>query len=701
MRSAKQYIADRFPWLNLFDSIAAAFVLALIAVPIWPHARLMVDLVFITAIPGLIAAIVWSLTFWPKARVQIGRLKLRYKAVRRSAGIAALACLPFLLLQQASIYLQGPNILRELPPEVAEATAPYPKLGERKVRVVVAIAHLEGDDGAKIEGRLRDALDGLDSRLHVTPVILNRTIAVSGRPQAIAHLEAIGAVTDVRVQALIWGGVKGVAHPGVGPLYETSFGSNSQFGGVYLPADFKLPELPPDDLCNALRLIVATQSAEVMQQYMFKFGDALEPLIKQVRSMADDPRKTTGWSADARARVNLVLGIAATASGIELKSEDSLHTAVAYFQRTQADWTRERDSLEWAIAQLNLGVALSELSNLDDRIETRRAAMVAYQNALAVYQSRSDGLDSASIQLVIGDTFLAIAKHETGAANLRSAVDSYRAAAKEFDVNYYPTSWAEAQRRLGSALWYLGEQGGGAKDLEEAIVADREALKVYSKRHDPIMWAATQLQIAQSLERLGWATSNGDYFRKSVELSRQLLDGYPHGDDSVVWPEIQINLGHALIGMGTFNRGSEAEYAQQAVAAFRAALEKLSFEHQAIDWGTAKTDLGNALLVLGEKTGSDTHYQEQAIDALKDALKVYTPERDPIAWATAKYDLGDALVQLGERGPGINYLQQGVQNYREALAVLPKDGSPQLRNDIQHNLDIALEDLHQRGWTGS
>src|SRR5580704_18212071 len=127
MRSPKQYIADRFPWLNLLDSVAAAFVIALIAASVWPHARLMVVLVFITAIPGLVAAIVWSLTFWREARVGIGRLKLRYKAVRRIAGIAALSCLPFLLLQQASIYLQGPNILRVPAVDVTGLSEPYPQ----------------------------------------------------------------------------------------------------------------------------------------------------------------------------------------------------------------------------------------------------------------------------------------------------------------------------------------------------------------------------------------------------------------------------------------------------------------------------------------------------------------------------------------------------------------------------------------------
>jgi hypothetical protein len=44
---------------------------------------------------------------------------------------------------------------------------------------------------------------------------------------------------------------------------------------------------------------------------------------------------------------------------------------------------------------------------------------------------------------------------------------------------------------------------------------------------------------------------------------------------------------------------------------------------------------------------------------------------------------------------------RGVQDYRDALAALPKDGQPELRNAIQDDLNIALEDLHQRGSTGS
>ncbi len=698
MRTPNQYFADRFPWLTRARAVAGSFGIALLVVFIWPHARLVIDLVIVTAIPGTIGAIVFGLTFWSKARVQIGRRQLRYKAVRRVAGIVALACLPFILTQRASIYLRSPSEV------VSEASQAYPDMKHWRIQVVVAIAHLEGDDGNRLEGRLRDALAGLDPRWHITPVILNRTIAVSGRPQGIAHLDALGAVTDLRVDALIWGGAKGVAHPAVGPLYETMFGSDPQFGGTYLPSDFKLPELQVDDLCTVLRLIAATQSAHFMQQLdfksYFKFGDALEPLIKQVRSIADDPRKTSDWSADTRARLNLALGIANRISGLELNSGDSLHAAVAYLKRTQADWTRDRDPLEWAMVQQNIGFAMSYLAEHDLQVAPLRAAVASYKDALAVYQARSDRLDMARVQLELGVAFEKIGQPEAGVESLRQAADYYRAALMGFDVRYYWSDWAESQRNLGGTLQMLADRDGSVKEYEDAIAADREALKVYHKQSEPIMWAATQSQIAKSLDKLGWATSNRDDFKQSIAMSRQLLEGYPREINPLVWAGIQTNLGEALIGLSGLNPDSETQYPQQAAVAFRAALEELSIEHQPSDWAIAKTGLGNALLELGEN-GSDTYYAEQAIDAFNDALKVITPDRGLIAWAWTKYDLGDALVELGERGAGVRRLKEAVDTYREALTMLSKDKSPQLWGKIQDHLNIALDDLHRRGWNGS
>jgi len=699
MKTPRQLLSERYPWLNLADSLAVAGVLVLAIVAIWPHSRVVIDLVLVTAIPGSIAAIVWVLTFWQKGRVQIGRLKLRYKSVRRSAGLAALLCLPFLMLQQASIYLRGPNILRERRVDVTGLSEPYPKLAKWEIRVVVAIAHLEGDDGHKIEGQLHDALANLDPRLHVTPVILNRTIPTSGRSQGIAHLDAIASVNNARVEALIWGGVKGAAHPAVGPLYATKFGDYPQFGGAFLPGDFKLPELPPDDLCKVLRLIVATDSAEFMVIYEIKFGDALEPLIREVSALVNDPRKTAGWSADTRARMNLILGIASRTSGVELKSKDSLNAAVASFQRTLNDWTRDRDPLEWAMTERNLADALDHLFGLDWHDAPLHPAMTAYQNALAIYESRSDRLDAAHVQLGLASGYEVISQHEPGRENVSNAVDHYRAALAGFDPRTYPDDWGDVQIKLANALRVLAFWDKGTKTLDDAMAANKAALTVYSKQGDPIKWAAAQGQLAQCLLQLGEGTSNADALRQSISLLRQVLDGYPRENSPINWAEFQSALGDALVGLYELEPKSGSEYPQRAAIAYRASLEEFKLEDDPIDWAQAKLGLGNALVQLGNNN-SESSYLNQAIDAYGDCFKVYKSDQEPVLWAEAKFGIGTALASLGEQGSGVSYLQQAVQMYREALAVLPKDSPAGIRKDIQDNLDDALDVLHRRGWTG-
>ncbi len=692
-------MSERYPRLNLADSLAAAVVVVLVIVAIWPHSRLVVDLVLVTAIPGSIAAIVFGLTFWQKARVQIGRLKLRYKQVRRIAGIAALLCLPFLLLQQASIYLQGPNMLREPAVDVSGLSEPYPKPAKWEIRMVVAIAHLEGDDGHKIEGQLRDALANLDPRLHVTPVILNRSITLSGRPQGMAHLDALESVTDVRVDSLIWGGVKGAPSPSVGPLYETEFGDNSQFGGGYLPADFKLPELPPDDLVRVLRLVVATNTAQFMSAYKIEFRDALVPLIGETREMIKDHGKTAGWSADTRARVNLVLSIASRTSGVELKSMDSLSASLAYVQHALDDWTHGRDPLEWAMAQRNLGRTLCDQYNLNRDSALLHPAVAAFQNAMSVYQSRSDGIDVAEIQSELGGLFEAIGRYEPGSENLRKAVEYDRAALNGIDPRKFPNMWGETQIQLGNALRVLSFWDKGTKDLEDAVAANREAVKIYSKQVSPMHWAEAQGQIAQSLSQLGQAASNPDDFRQSILILRQILDGYPRERKPIEWAHIESSLGDALMGLYDLDPKSGGQYPEQAAIAYRASLQELTLERDPLGWAQAKAGLGNALEELGYNN-SDSSYLNQAIDAYGDSLKVFKSDQQPLQWATVKYELGEAFVYLGELGPGVKYLQQGVQNYREALAALPEGGAPDLRNDIQDGLKVALDDLHQRGWNG-
>ncbi len=692
MSSPSQYFADKFPWLTPMRAMAGAFVIALLIVLIWPHAHLVTELVILTAIPGTIGAIVFGLTFWSKARVQIGRWKLRYKQVRRIAGIVAIACLPFLLMQRASIYLRGPH-------PVAAVTAN----GEHLYLVTYyAIAHLEGDDGNRVEKRLITALEGLDRRLNVVPVILDRTIPIAGRAQEFQHLEAVASIRDKRIDTLLWGGVKGAASPAVGPLYMTNlyfdgkFGT--QFGGASIPLDFKLPELPIDQLALVLQLVVAQQTARSMQVWGFKFGDALEPLIKQVRAMASDPHRASGWSGDARARINLAIGVALYTSALELKSEDSFRQAISYFQATQADWTREKNPLEWAMVQKNLGFTQTELSELNLQPAPLKEAVADYQSALAVYQAHSDEIDSAFVQYELGNVFKVIANHEGDADSLRRAVDSYRAAIKGLDPKHYPLTWAAANMQLGGTLNTLADRDGNPKEYEDAIAAFRLALTVYNWDSQPLQWADAQVQLAESLQLLGQARSNVDDLKQAVAICRQVLEGFPRDRDPRRWAGTQATLGNVLLTLNDVQ--PDPSYPPQAVAAFSASLEEQSPKDQPIAWATLKAGLGNALTEVGEN-GTSTYSFEQAIDAFNDALKVFKPDRDPVEWARAKGDLADALSGLGQRGTGIRYLTEAVDDYHQALTVLTKDKMPDDWKKTQHNLDIALEELKQRGWNGS
>ena len=86
-----------------------------------------------------------------------------------------------------------------------------------------------------------------------------------------------------------------------------------------------------------------------------------------------------------------------------------------------------------------------------------------------------------------------------------------------------------------------------------------------------------------------------------------------------------------------------------------------------LDWATTQNNLGNALLRLGERE-SGTARLEEAVAAYRAALQEYARERVPLDWATTQNNLGNALWRLGERESGTARLEEAVAAYRAALA---------------------------------
>ena len=105
---------------------------------------------------------------------------------------------------------------------------------------------------------------------------------------------------------------------------------------------------------------------------------------------------------------------------------------------------------------------------------------------------------------------------------------------------------------------------------------------------------------------------------------------------------------------------------EQAVAAYRAALEERTRARAPLDWAMTQNNLGNALETLGERE-SGTARLEEAAAAYRAALEEWTRERVPLQWAMTQNNLGLALETLGERESGTARLEQAVAAYRAAL----------------------------------
>ena len=106
-------------------------------------------------------------------------------------------------------------------------------------------------------------------------------------------------------------------------------------------------------------------------------------------------------------------------------------------------------------------------------------------------------------------------------------------------------------------------------------------------------------------------------------------------------------------------------------------------------WAATQNNLGNALATLGERE-SETEKLEEAVEAYRAALEEQTRERVPLDWAMTQSNLGDALQLLGERESGTERLEEAVEAYRAALEELTRErDSASMGNDAEQSRQRA------------
>ena len=159
------------------------------------------------------------------------------------------------------------------------------------------------------------------------------------------------------------------------------------------------------------------------------------------------------------------------------------------------------------------------------------------------------------------------------------------------------------------------------------------------------------------------------------------------------WAATQNNLGAALQTLGA--RESGTARLEEAVVAYRAALEESTRERVPLNWAATQNNLGNTLRTLGERE-SGTARLEEAVVAYRAALEESTRERVPLNWATIQNNLGAVLATLGERERGTARLEEAVVAYRAALLERTRERVPLDWAQTRFNLALVQWVLFDR-----
>ena len=296
----------------------------------------------------------------------------------------------------------------------------------------------------------------------------------------------------------------------------------------------------------------------------------------------------------------------------------------------------------------------------------------------------------ATLFRALGDGLYHLGRHDIDATRLNGAIDAYRKALEVYTPERSPLEWAATQNNLGNALAASGKRDRQPEILREAVEAYDSLLKETDREHWPLKWAAIQNNRGTAL--LFLAELENDIARLETAegaLRQALLERTPEAAP-LEWAATQSNLGLVLKSLG--ERTNDTHLLEQSVAAQRKALQQQTQERTPLSWAMTQNNLGNALLEWGRRTNQED-YLDQAAAAYRNAMEVHTQERAPHDWAGTQNNLGMALFTLGVMKQSKELLQQAEDAYRKALAVLDADGSSELRNITQVNLDEALREL--------
>ncbi len=349
------------------------------------------------------------------------------------------------------------------------------------------------------------------------------------------------------------------------------------------------------------------------------------------RQTFDDPQAMMSGIGRARRKHdygNIMATLASSRSDTLFLDE-----AVAAYHDAMVLLRRDLFPKDWAMAQLNLGIALNKLANRADDTAKRDEALQAFHNALL-----------------------------------------------EYDRERFPIEWARVQLNLGNALC---DAGRDRPELQrEGIAALRAGLEVRTKERDAPGWARTQHNLGVALYDYWHSTGADDtYAQEAIAAYEAALTVRTERDGSV-WADSQERLGTVLSRLG--RKQNDAALLTRAVGAYRASLQRRRREALPLDWAQVQNNIGLTLLALGELK-ADARIVREAATAFGLALEERTQTRAPVEWARTTHRLADAEALIATMTRDAAARTRAAALYAEAIPVL-KTNDPEFAAEAEQAL---------------
>jgi tetratricopeptide (TPR) repeat protein len=404
-----------------------------------------------------------------------------------------------------------------------------------------------------------------------------------------------------------------------------------------------------------------------------------------------------------------------------------LLAAIEEYQFALEGFGRANSPFDWATTQNDMGNALRDQAGHSEGAEAARLlgeSVTAYRAGLEVRTREQLPQEWAQTQNNLGNTLFKQAGQSQGAEAARllaESVTAYRAALEVRTRGQFPQDWAATQSNLSGALRELASHSEGAEEtrlLAESVAACRAALEVRTREQLPQEWAQTQNNLGNTLVDQARRSQKADLFHvfisnglhaaclriripadavpllnEAVAAYRAALEVRTRGQFPDDWAKFQNNLGNVLCEQAEQSEGAEAtRLLAESVVAYRLALEVRTREQFPQDWAGTQNNLGNALhKQAGHSEGAEAvRLLGDSVTAYRAALEVYTREQFPQLWAGTQINLGDALQEHVESAEATRLLAESATAYRAALEIYTRDQLPQNWAWIQDKLGTLL-----------